>query len=464
MNYDENDTYTDYDDMTQQSSVNSDSNAYQHVAALDIYPDTGYKNGAKNKNGILKKFKRLLEYNPDVKGWLTIPGTCIDYPVMQNNDIDFYLDRDFEKNKDKNGSLYIDEHSTVYPGCKNIVIHGHNMFSTRMMFYELPKYKDIDFYKAHPVIRFDTIYEESEWKIISYMRLQGHPQSSEGFNYMTGYFDGDNDFNEFLYQIELRSPYYCPVDVNENDTLLMLSTCTGELDDGRGVVVARKVRPDESPDVDTSSAYEKSQVLYPSIWYRQYGGVSPIVTDFDTARLFGEACWYDGEIDAPVVNDVTFEDDTFIYRLKSATSADITECKDKNSTEIRIPDSVTYLGHNIEVEYALAGCFQDMKNLEKLSYNNVIKKIPDRAFKNCTKLNSVLIGESVESIGFKAFYNLESLKKLFIRSKVLNTVDKKAFGRCRCVFKINKEFYSTYKLLIESSGIEDNTEFVKLKE
>ena len=84
------------------------------------------------------------------------------------------------------------------------------------------------------------------------MRVSGDFESSDGFNYLQSTFQTKEQFLNFLYQIEVRSSYKCPVDVNEKDSLLMLSTCSYEVHDYRTVVICRKVRKNESSDVDTS--------------------------------------------------------------------------------------------------------------------------------------------------------------------------------------------------------------------
>ena len=254
---------------------------------VDINLDKSCEKGAKGADGILLKFSKLLEINSDIRGWLKVPGTNIDYPVMQSTgNSEFYLKHDFEGGRDKNGCLYIQSNSKIKPRSKNLVIHGHNMDSTGMMFHQLLKYKDIEFYKQHPVITFDTLYKESKWKIIGYMRVSGDFESSDGFNYLQSTFQTKEQFLNFLYQIEVRSSYKCPVDVNEKDSLLMLSTCSYEVHDYRTVVICRKVRKNESSDVDTSLAHYNKNVLYPSSWYKKYGGDKPTVTSFENAMSY----------------------------------------------------------------------------------------------------------------------------------------------------------------------------------
>lgn len=263
----------------------------------ELYYNYSEDNTLSQETNTLSKFAKLLEINEDTKGWLNIPGTGIDYHVVQGEKgSDFYLHHNLKKNENKNGCLYIDSNCNVKKPSKNIVIHGHNMESTRLMFYELPQYKDIEFYKKHPVITFDSIYEESKWKIISFMRVSGDYEYNDGFNYMLGDFSSNNKFLDFIYQIELRSLYKCPVTVNENDTLLMLSTCTYEVDNCRSVVVARKLRKGETEDVDTSDAYIRNNVLYPSNWYSKYGGTAPDISTFKKALSSNQLDWYDGKL------------------------------------------------------------------------------------------------------------------------------------------------------------------------
>lgn len=260
------------------------------------YNSSEFDSGNKNSDGLLLKFSELLKTNKDTKGWLRIPGTNIDYPVVQGEkNSDFYLHHNLKGDTDKNGCLYIDANCNVETPTKNIVIHGHNMESTRMMFFQLPKYKDMEFYKKHPILVFDSIYDESKWKIISFMRVSGTYSHNDGFDYMQGEFNDNEEFLDFLHQVEMRSLYQCPVTVNEKDSLLMLSTCTYEIDNCRSVVVARKLRKGESEDVNTSKAYLKNDVLYPDDWYSKYGGKMPVANSFTEAISEHTLDWYDGK-------------------------------------------------------------------------------------------------------------------------------------------------------------------------
>lgn len=250
--------------------------------------------GSSDLNGCnpatLPKFNEILKINDDVQGWITIPLTKIDYPVLKakDNDPDFYLSRNIYGEKDKNGSIFIDANSSIE--AKNIVIHGHNMKSGDM-FHDLVEFQDIEYYKLRPVIYFDTIYQTNAWKIISVFITNGSSAEEPFFDYTRSEFVDSSDFLNFVYQLKVRSIYNTNVDINENDQLITLSTCTYELPDYRNVVVARKVRDNEEIDVDVEKT-TKNNPLYPEKYYKTYGGTPPEVSSFEEALNAGEIDWY----------------------------------------------------------------------------------------------------------------------------------------------------------------------------
>ena len=246
-----------------------------------------------------KRFEALVKYNPDIRGWLIVPGTNIDYPVVQANGLEgeeYYLTHNVDGDTDKNGSLFIDYRTVISEDSRVIVINGHNMKSTGLMFHELIKFKTLDFYKENPVMTFDTVYGDSQWKIISLIRTNNNESQGERFNFFRSDFESDADFMDFVYETKLRSMFNCPVNVNEDDTLLFLSTCTSEMNDMRFVIVARKVREGEEADVDVSQACERDDVLYPDAWYGVFGGNKPELMSFNDAYAAGKIDWYDGKL------------------------------------------------------------------------------------------------------------------------------------------------------------------------
>ena len=262
------------------------------------YNSSEFDSGNKNSDGLLLKFSELLKTNKDTKGLQGLSRCMWFLQVWYYPHLQMLCSMDPQSGTEglvERIRLYIDANCNVETPTKNIVIHGHNMESTRMMFFQLSKYKDMEFYKKHPILIFDSIYDESKWKIISFMRVSGTYSHNDGFDYMQGEFNDNEEFLDFLHQVEMRSLYQCPVTVNEKDSLLMLSTCTYEIDNCRSVVVARKLRKGESEDVNTSKAYLKNDVLYPDDWYSKYGGKMPVANSFTEDISEHTLDWYDGK-------------------------------------------------------------------------------------------------------------------------------------------------------------------------
>ena len=106
---------------------------------------------------VQEKFADLYTANNDFIGWLTIPGTEVDYPVMHTpSDEEFYLKRDFNKEKSSSGTLFLAAKCDALLPSDNVVIYGHNM-KAGTMFHDLLKYETEDFYKEHKTFRFDTL-------------------------------------------------------------------------------------------------------------------------------------------------------------------------------------------------------------------------------------------------------------------------------------------------------------------
>jgi len=438
---------------------NEESSNDNFIIQLADTPD-----GAKNTEGILLKFEKLLKYNSDVKGWLHIDGTQIDYPVLQNLEkTDYYLNHDFEGTLDKNGCLYIDGHCSIDTPTKNIVIHGHNMESTNMMFYELPNYGKLEYYRQHPVITFDSIYDESQWLVFALIRVSGLVSRNYDYNFMTGNFETDEDFLNFIYETQIRSLYHTPVPINENDTLLMLSTCSYEINDARTIVVARKLRENENVNIDTSKIYIKDSVLYPEAWYKIYDGEKPSYTNFMDALAFDEINWYDGEIECENQIGTEITIDGLIYQITSSDTAKFVGSKKKKITNVEIPDKLDLeSGRILQVTEVVDNSFSELTKLESVKIGNNVSSIPDKCFKDCNKLTSVILGKSITTIGKKSFEGLVNLKKITLNSTNLQEIGNNAFKNINSDAKIKiKNNYKTYKKLVTESGIDDTVEITK---
>lgn len=273
----------------------------------EIY-DIAYDNDKTSKpdpDAPAQNWKALKKINKEIVGWITIDDTKIDYPVLEhkgdNAYSQYYLYRTYKKGSSQHGSVFVDYRCKDSVKSKNVILHGHNMKFDGTMFSALMGYGDLTgnlkFYKKHPVIDFNTPEADSKYKIISVFKTSTYYAHGEFFNYMQADFLSDAEFMNFVYNVRERSLIDCPVMVNEDDTLLTLSTCSYEFSGFRTVVVARKVREGEKADVDVELATLNKDPLFPEVYYQSRGGKRPDIKTFKKANEKGLVSWYDGEGD-----------------------------------------------------------------------------------------------------------------------------------------------------------------------
>lgn len=194
---------------------------------------------AKEEPVMLEQYAGLYEENNDLAGWLSIEGTEIDYPVMQGEDDEYYLHHDFYGEDSKYGCLYVRGQADLDAGT-NFIIYGHNM-KDGAMFGDLDLYLKESFYKEHPTISFDTLYEERTYEIVAVFRSQVYNADDDVFKYYQFYeADTQEEFEDFYGNIKALSLYDTGVEAKYGDTFLTLSTCAYHVTDGRFVVVAKR--------------------------------------------------------------------------------------------------------------------------------------------------------------------------------------------------------------------------------
>lgn len=253
-------------------------------------------NTAVGADGIFEKYRELYNQNRDFVGWIKVPGTSINHPVVKASDNDFYLRKNFTGGYDRRGTIFMDYRDHIDYLCKNTILYGHNNLDSTM-FSDLEKYKSIDFYKTAPVIEFNTIYQNYKWKVISvfYTNADDKDDNDYALNYIYPFMTDDN-FENYIYEITMRSLYFPDVEVLKTDRILTLSTCTRDMDikgqgetNARFVIVARMVRDGESEDVNVDGVIVNPKPRYPQIWYDKYGQVNPYA---NADRWFPEGVEY----------------------------------------------------------------------------------------------------------------------------------------------------------------------------
>lgn len=191
---------------------------------------------------VLDKYITLYNSNKNLIGWIKIDDTIIDYPVMQCNDNTYYLDHNFDQEEDRAGALFLDCNCDVVRGNDNYIIYGHHMTSGKM-FASLPKYESESYYKEHPYIIFDTIYEEGVYQVMYAFRSKVYNEEQVVFKYYQ-FIDAysEEEFNSYMQEMADMAYYDTGVTAVYGDSLLTLSTCDYQETNGRFVVVAKRIQ------------------------------------------------------------------------------------------------------------------------------------------------------------------------------------------------------------------------------
>ncbi len=231
-------TKENYEQMAElkDSVINGQVVFPQEEAPVIHYTDTD-----KEVPEILDEYKNLFNMNKKLIGWLKIDDTIIDYPVMQTYDNEYYLDHNINQEKDRNGALFLDKDCDVLAPSTNLIIYGHHMKSGRM-FGNLDDYASESYYKKHSVIQFDTIYEKGTYEIMYVFRSKVYSEAEVVFKYYQ-FIDcySEQEFDSYMQEMAAMSLYDTGVTAEYGDRLLTLSTCDSSVEDGRFVVVAKRI-------------------------------------------------------------------------------------------------------------------------------------------------------------------------------------------------------------------------------
>lgn len=188
---------------------------------------------------LLPEMKELYSANEDLFGWICIEGTEIDYPIVQSADNKYYLSRNFYKEEDAAGTLFVDYRNTDVLDT-NLIIYGHNMRNGKM-FGTLDEYEDYEFFQQHSEISFETLYEKYAYKIIAVCKGKVAYEDEEGFRYYNFInASADEDLQAFWDNIVEHSLFDVSYEFSEDDNYLTLSTCNNFTENGRLYIVAVK--------------------------------------------------------------------------------------------------------------------------------------------------------------------------------------------------------------------------------
>ncbi len=192
----------------------------------------------------IPEYYELYTQNNDMAGWIKIEDTKINYPVMQSlGRPEYYLRRGFDKAYTFHGIPFVQENCNLETDkiSDNIVIYAHNM-DDGSMFGDLEKFLKKSFWEEHKTFSFDTLTQRGEYEIISVFKTRAYTDTEESFKYY--HFvnaSTESEFNDFIVKCKALALYDTGVSAEYGDKLVTLSTCEYSQENGRLVVVAKRV-------------------------------------------------------------------------------------------------------------------------------------------------------------------------------------------------------------------------------
>ena len=191
-------------------------------------------------SGILPEYAPFYEMNSDMIGWISIPNTVINYPVMQTPEQpNYYLKRNFYKKGSDWGAIYAREECDVFAPSDNVVLYGHRM-NDGSMFASLYNFASKAYWQENQTFTFDTLYEHHTYRVWAVFKTSAIV--GKGFSYHT-FNDAQNmeEFDQFVEDVREIAFYDTGIVPTYGDKLLTLSTCEYTLNQGRFVVCAVRV-------------------------------------------------------------------------------------------------------------------------------------------------------------------------------------------------------------------------------
>ena len=179
-------------------------------------------------------FNSLLEKNKDIVGWIYCQDTPINYPVVQAENNDYYLRRDLNGKYLVCGTVFVDYRNAAIGEDNNYILYGHNM-KDGTMFSSIAKYKEQSYYDEHPVLYYLT--PAADYKVELYA---GIVAKRDALIYVPN--PDETEFTLFLHKAKTKSTFESNVEINENVTIITLSTCSYEYNNARYILIGKLIK------------------------------------------------------------------------------------------------------------------------------------------------------------------------------------------------------------------------------
>ncbi len=220
----------------------------------NLYWDTEFPEGTGEEGRypvwMMAQFRGLYDINPNVAGWIQIPDTAVDYPVMEYAD-GYYQNHNFSNQYSVYGQPYFAENTLLRPKTdyRAITVYGKNT-GDGQMFSDLLGYRRVAFLQEHPLVEMNTVVESARWEIFAVLVVD--ERNREECDYARSTFDSEEAFTDYIAMLRERSLFHSNLTVTAADELLLLSVNAEDVYDyaaARLVVAARRTEATESQAV-----------------------------------------------------------------------------------------------------------------------------------------------------------------------------------------------------------------------
>lgn len=183
----------------------------------------------------LPSIEYLKEINKDIVGWINIPNTNIDYPLLQCSNNEYYLQYSYNEKWNDAGSIYLDYRNADDFTDQNTVIYGHARYDGSM-FAQVLYYKKQSQYEKAPFITIVLEGKVYYYQIFSANILEATADYRKK--------DYGSSFTSFIKEMRSSSMIKSAAKVDKNSKIITLSTCTNVIEDGRLALFAVLLNPD----------------------------------------------------------------------------------------------------------------------------------------------------------------------------------------------------------------------------
>lgn len=160
----------------------------------------------------------LLASNPDVVGWIYVPGCGINYPILQDNSNTYYLNHTLYRTYDSYGSIFLSASNNKQFTDDNSIIYGHSVQYVGGMFTGLKNYADSSFYENHPYFYLLTPVANYKCKVKSFAKT-----TEDSTFYKTHFSEGEK--SSILSKMQSEAQFSSLNQSDLENGLITLSTC-----------------------------------------------------------------------------------------------------------------------------------------------------------------------------------------------------------------------------------------------